>query len=48
MSAGIKSLHPEIYSKMLYAVSLAENQYARRVEKGFKVVRDRLRTTERL
>jgi len=40
--AGIKSLHPEIYSRCytLYA----GGEYAEAVEKGFKVVRDRLRS----
>ncbi len=40
--AGIKSLHPEIYSRCrtLYA----SGDYAEAVEKGFKVVRDRLRS----
>jgi uncharacterized protein (TIGR02391 family) len=40
--AGIKSLHPEIYSRCrtLYA----GGDYAEAVEKGFKVVRDRLRS----
>jgi uncharacterized protein (TIGR02391 family) len=40
--AGIKSLHPEIYSRCrtLYA----GREYAEAVEKGFKVVRDRLRS----
>jgi uncharacterized protein (TIGR02391 family) len=40
--AGIKSLHPEIYSKCrtLYG----GGEYAEAVEKGFKVVRDRLRS----
>ena len=39
--AGIKSLHPEIYARCrtLYA----DGAYAEAVEKGFKVVRDRLR-----
>jgi uncharacterized protein (TIGR02391 family) len=39
---GIKSLHPEIYSRCrtLYA----GGDYAEAVEKGFKVVRDRLRS----
>jgi uncharacterized protein (TIGR02391 family) len=39
--AGIRSLHPEIYSKCrtLYV----GGDYAEAVEKGFKVVRDRLR-----
>jgi len=41
-AAGIKSLHPEIYSRChtLYA----GGDYAEAVEKGFKVVRDRLRS----
>jgi uncharacterized protein (TIGR02391 family) len=41
-SAGIKSLHSEIYSRChgLYA----GGDYAEAVEKGFKVVRDRLRS----
>jgi uncharacterized protein (TIGR02391 family) len=41
-AAGIKSLHPEIYSRChtLYAGA----DYAEAVEKGFKVVRDRLRS----
>ena len=40
--AGIKSLHPEIYARCrtLYA----DGSYAEAVEKGFKVVRDRLRS----
>jgi uncharacterized protein (TIGR02391 family) len=40
--AGIKSLHPEIYSRCrtLYV----GGDYAEAVEKGFKVVRDRLRS----
>jgi uncharacterized protein (TIGR02391 family) len=40
-AAGIKSLHPEIYSRChtLYAAG----QYPEAVEKSFKVVRDRLR-----
>ena len=40
--AGVKSLHPEIFSKCrtLYA----GGDYAEAVEKGFKVVRDRLRS----
>ena len=40
--AGIKSLHPEIYlrCRTLYA----GGEYAEAVEKGFKVVRDRLRS----
>ena len=40
--AGIKSLHPEIYSRCrtLYA----NGDYAEAVEKGFKTVRDRLRS----
>ena len=40
--AGIKSLHPEIYSRCrtLYL----GGEYAEAVEKGFKVVRDRLRS----
>jgi PAS domain-containing protein len=40
--AGIKSLHPEIYSRCrtLYAGA----DYAEAVEKGFKIVRDRLRS----
>jgi uncharacterized protein (TIGR02391 family) len=40
--AGIKSLHPEIYSRChtLYA----GGEYPEAVEKGFKVVRDRLRS----
>jgi uncharacterized protein (TIGR02391 family) len=40
--AGIKSLHPEIYSRCrtLYA----DGNFAEAVEKGFKVVRDRLRS----
>jgi len=40
--AGIKSLHPEIYSRCrtLYA----GGDYAEAVEKSFKVVRDRLRS----
>jgi uncharacterized protein (TIGR02391 family) len=40
--AGIKSLHPEIYSRChtLYA----GGEYAEAVEKSFKVVRDRLRS----
>jgi uncharacterized protein (TIGR02391 family) len=40
--AGIKSLHPEIYARCrtLYA----DGSFAEAVEKGFKVVRDRLRT----
>jgi hypothetical protein len=40
--AGIKSLHPEIYTRCrtLYA----GGDYAEAVEKGFKVVRDRLRS----
>jgi len=40
--AGVKSLHPEIYSRCrtLYA----DGNYAEAVEKGFKVVRDKLRT----
>ena len=39
---GLKSLHPEIYSRCrgLYT----GGDYAEAVEKGFKVVRDRLRT----
>jgi len=39
---GIESLHPEIYAKCrtLYA----GGDYAEAVEKGFKIVRDRLRT----
>ena len=41
-AAGMKSLHPEIYSRChtLYA----GGDYAEAVEKGFKVVRDRLRS----
>ena len=40
--AGIKSLHPEIYSKCR---SLYESDdFGEAVEKGFKVVRDRLRS----
>jgi uncharacterized protein (TIGR02391 family) len=41
-TTGIKSLHPEIYSRCrtLYA----GGDYAEAVEKSFKVVRDRLRT----
>ena len=40
--SGIKSLHPEIYSRCrtLYV----GGEYAEAVEKGFKVVRDRLRS----
>ena len=40
--AGIKTLHPEIYSRCrtLYV----GGDYAEAVEKGFKVVRDRLRS----
>jgi uncharacterized protein (TIGR02391 family) len=40
--AGIKSLHPEIYAKChtLYA----GGDYPEAVEKGFKIVRDRLRS----
>jgi uncharacterized protein (TIGR02391 family) len=40
--AGIRSLHPEIYSRCytLYA----SGEYGEAVEKGFKVVRDRLRS----
>jgi hypothetical protein len=40
--AGIKSLHPEIYARCrtLYA----GGDYAEALEKGFKVVRDRLRS----
>jgi uncharacterized protein (TIGR02391 family) len=40
--SGIQSLHPEIYARCrtLYA----DGSYAEAVEKGFKVVRDRLRT----
>jgi uncharacterized protein (TIGR02391 family) len=40
--AGIKSLHPEIYSKCrtLYA----GGEFAEAVEKSFKIVRDRLRS----
>jgi len=40
--AGIKSLHPEIYSRCRTLYTGGE--YAEAVEKGFKVVRDRLRT----
>jgi len=41
-AAGIRSLHPEIYSRChrLYA----GGEYAEAVEKGFKIVRDRLRS----
>jgi len=41
-AAGIKSLHPEIYSRCrtLYV----GGEYAAAVERGFKVVRDRLRS----
>jgi uncharacterized protein (TIGR02391 family) len=41
-AAGMKSLHPEIYSRChtLYA----DGSFAEAVEKGFKVVRDRLRS----
>lgn len=41
-AAGMKSLHPEIYSR--YHTLYAGGDYAEAVEKGFKVVRDRLRS----
>jgi uncharacterized protein (TIGR02391 family) len=41
-AAGIKSLHPEIYSRC--CTLYASGEYAEAVEKGFKVVRDRLRS----
>lgn len=40
--AGIKSLHPEIYARCRKLFDAGD--YAEAVEKGFKVVRDRLRT----
>ncbi len=40
--AGIKSLHPEIYSRCRTLYSNGE--YAEAVEKSFKIVRDRLRS----